>query len=278
MSVKVKVEPECSCPEYEDLSPDSRMECRKQLDLEMKALEDKRKAFDAADAVDPMARTLLVVGLKNNRMPELSDFIDSFEELRERRGRYEGLGMPVFSGFQVFHERNWKFENGTWKQVDESFIRTRGVKEARFLLSLPHIDLIVRESGGFSGYRVRFVSATQDDETRKTFNVIHGLIGRLQIVSKELKEMEINCFTWETLPSLSDKYIDKAVFDRYMVDWERQRDAGDPLNCHSWAVLQNKVPVDIAELTKHMLELYKEECYTLMQLRKYQSVGLKFTF
>ena len=273
MSVEVKAE-----PEYEDLSPDSRMECREELDREIEALDKKRKAFAEVDSADPMTRTLLVVGVRKSCMPVLSDFVNAFDELRTRRGRFEGMGIPVFSNYQVFHEKNWKYGDGAWKQVDECYIRTRGVKEARFLLNLPHLDIRVKDSSGTSGFSARFVPVTQDDKTRKTFNVIGGLIERLREVTMELHKIGIDRNHGAGLPTLSDKYIDKAVFDQYMVDWKRQRDSGDPLNCWSWAILQSKVPVKLAELSSRMIELYKEECYSLMKLREFQSNGYTFTF
>lgn len=278
MSSKVKADPDSSCPEYEDLSPDSRVECRDNLDREIEALEKKRKAFAEVDSADPLTRTLLVLGVRKSCMPVLSDFVNAFDELRVRRGRYEGAGVPVFSGYEVFHETNWKFQEGAWKQVDECFLRTRGVKEARFLLNLPHLDVMVNKPSGILGCSVRFVPATQDDETRKTFNVIGGLIERLREVTTELHKIGIDRNHGVGLPTLSDRYIDKAVFDQYMVDWKRQRDSGDPLNCWSWAILQSKVPVKLAELSNRMIELYKEECYSLMKLREFQSNGYTFTF
>ncbi len=271
MSVKVKVEPECSCPEYEDLSPDSRMECRKQLDLEMKALEDKRKAFEDVDAVDPMARTLLVVGLHKNRMPVLADFVASFDELRHRRGRYEGVGMPVFTDFQVFHEKNWRFVDGRWKQVDESFIRTRGVKEARFLLDLPHFDLMVKESHGLSGYRVRFVPATQDDETRKTFNVIGGVVERLQVVREKIAAIEINRNDPYSPPVLSEKYVDVDEYRQLLDGWRRQRGAGLSLPNSVYGTLLGKRPVKLGELRDRLKALCDEEVDLLIQLRAFQT-------
>lgn len=282
MSVEVKRDPYyCSSPEhepeYEDLSPDSRLKCREKLEKEFEALREKRKAMNEIDYSDPMTRTLLVVGLNRN-MPKLSDFVASFEHLRARRGRFEGVGMPVFSGFMVFHEKNYKFQDGKWTEVEECFLRLRGVKETRFLLDLGRLDLSVRESGGTFEFPVRFVPATQDDETRQKFRTVGALVKRLHAVTKELNEIGIVRTNWNGLPTLSDKYIDKAVFDEYMVDWKRQRDAGDPLCCHSWLILQSKIPVVLKDLSDRMLSLYKEECYTLMQLREFQSNGLVFTF
>lgn len=274
----------CSCPEYEDLSPNSRMECREQLDQEIEALTNKRRAFEEVENVDPNERTLLVVGVYKNRMPEACDFVSAFDELRSLRGRFEGNGIPVFSGFEVLHEKNSKFQDGAWKQVDECYIRTRGVKEARFLLELPTLNMVVKECKGVSGYSVRFVRAAQDDAKRRTFNAIHELVKRLPVVTKELDEIGIE-MDWggfglaQGVPKVSsNKYVDKAVFDANMVEWERLRDSGAHLSCQAYVLLLTKIPVDIKELTKHMLELYKEKCYILMQLRKLQSNGFKFTF
>ena len=273
MSVEVKAE-----PEYEDLSPDSRMECREELDREIEALDKKRKAFAEVDSADPMTRTLLVVGVRKSCMPVLSDFVNAFDELRARRGRFEGMGIPVFSNYQVFHEKNWKYGDGAWKQVDECYIRTRGVKEARFLLNLPHLDIRVKDSSGTPGFSARFVPVTQDDETRKTFNVIGGLIERRKEIVKELNAIGVDRCGTGGLPSLHSKYIDKTYFRQMMAEWESVRAAGDPLNYHAWAVLSGKTPVDVEKLTKWVLTLHDEECDVLIQLRKYQDAGFGFEF
>lgn len=278
MSSKVKADPDSSCPEYEDLSPDSRVGCRDNLDREIEALEKKRKAFAEIDSADPLTRTLLVLGVRKSCMPVLSDFVNAFDELRVRRGRYEGAGVPVFSGYEVFHETNWKFQEGNWKQVDECFLRTRGVKEARFLLNLPHLDVVVNKPSGILGCSVRFVPATQDDETRKTFNVIGGLIERRKEIVKELDAIGIDRCGTGGLPSLHAKYIDKAYFRQLMAEWERERAAGRPLTYHAWAVLSGMIPMDLEKLTGWVLTLYNEECDVLMQLRKYQDAGFDFVF
>lgn len=282
MSVEIKREviysssPEPE-PNYEDLSPDSRLKRREQLEKEFETLREKRKAMNEIDYSDPMTRTVLVVGL-GRVMPQHADFVASFENLRSRRGRFEGVGMPAFSGFEVLHEKNYKFQDGKWKEVEECFLRMRGAKETRFLVDLGRLDMNVREATGGFGFTVRFVPATQDDETRAKFRTVGGLAERLHAVSKDLNDIGIVRTNWNGLPTLSEKYIDKAVFDEYMVDWKRQRDAGDPLCCHSWAILQSKVPVVMKALNERMLNLYKEECYILMQLRELQSNGFDFKF
>lgn len=51
-----KMDPESSCPEFDDLSPDSRMECQEYvLDREIAALQKKREILKIKQS-DPMER------------------------------------------------------------------------------------------------------------------------------------------------------------------------------------------------------------------------------
>ena len=224
-----------------------------------------------------MTRTLLVVGLNRN-MPKLSDFVASFEHLRARRGRYEGVGMPSFSGFKVLHEKNYKFQDGKWTEVDECFLRTRGVKEARFLLDLGRFDLSVRESFGTSGFSVRFVPATQDDETRQKFRTVGALVERLAVVKKELSTIELANQVFDGRPMLAQKYVDKSVYKNSLEDWKRKRSAGLPLNRMDSHMLMSWVPVALEELTARLNKLWDEQWDIMIELREFQANGLDFTF
>ena len=283
MSVEIKEEPRYSSspepePDYEDLSPDSRVKRREQLDRDFDALKNKRKAIKDIDNADPMTRTLLVVGLYKNMPPKLSDFVASFEHLRNRRGRYEGVGMPSFSGFKVLHEKNYKFQDGKWTEVDECFLRTRGVKEARFLLDLGRFDLSVRESFGTSGFSVRFVPATQDDETRQKFRTVGALVERLAVVKKELSTIELANQVFDGRPMLAQKYVDKSVYKNSLEDWKRKRSAGVPLSSMDSHMLMSCIPVALEELTARLNKLWDEQWDIMIELREFQANGLDFTF
>lgn len=282
MSVEIKQESQMHSPllEYEELSPDSRMERRDELDREIEALNSKRKAIAEIDNVSPDDRTLLAVGVNKSRMPQLSDFETSLKELVDRRERFEGCGVPVFRGLEVIHERNFKPDGDKLKPVDECFVRTRSVKEARFLLGLKSFNLMVRETGGtfrgVSGYSVRFVRPEQDDKTRSMYRTAGAHLERLAVVKKELSTIRTEI--GDPRPSLSSTYVDKAVYKEQLQRFRRRRAAGYVMNREEQAFLHGRQPVDLAELTARFHKLWDEQVDIYIELRGLQADGLKFEF
>jgi len=273
MSDDVKMDPVSSCPEFEDLSPDSRMECKEELDREIAALQKKRDAVVKILESDPMDRTLLVVGVRPQLMPTLDDFKHSFKEMQARRGRYEGTGFPTFTGFEVFHEENYKFQNGAWLKVKECFIVLRSIKETRCLLECKDFFLTV---GGNIGSRVTFARPPHDDATRKTFTEIGGRVERLQVVRKELSTFltEVS----EDRPKLSSKYVDNAVFKQHIKDWKVKRASGKPLSRSEYSMLTFYIPVSLKKFQERFDELWDEQTDIILDLRNFQADDFKFEF
>jgi hypothetical protein len=278
MSDDVKMVPECSCPEFEDLSPDSRMECKEELDRKIAALEEKRKAVVMIMESDPMDRTLLVVGARPHMIPTLEDFKQSFKEMqarrdtKDRRERYEGTGFPTITGFEVFHEENCKFQNGQWLKVKECFIVLRSIKDARFLLEFK--DFFLNVSGVIS--RVTFARPTHDDATRKTYTEIGGRVERLQVVRKELSTFLTEVA--EDRPRLSNKYVDKSVFKQYIKDWKAKRASGKPLSRTEYNMLTFYIPVSLKMFQERFNELWDEQTDIIIELREFQADEFKFEF
>lgn len=265
MSEEVKTDPVSTCPEFEDLSPDSHMQYEEQLDAEIAALQQKRDTVRQIQQADPIDRTLLVKGLHRNRMPDAVDFAESFKVLRAQQGRFEGVGFPSFSGVEVLHEKNCKFQDGAWLKVEECYIRLRSIKEARFLEQLPEFDLIIRLKSGSEGFRVRFVRPSQDDETRKAFNKIGGLVERLQAVKKELSKYEFEIA--EGRPRLSNKYVDKIPFKKQLEELKSKRSSGLPLSRGEFGTLAWIVPVELKSFREHFDELWDEQCDLMLELQ-----------
>lgn len=278
MSDDVKMVPESSCPEFEDLSPDSRMECKEELDRKIAALEEKRKAVVMIMESDPMDRTLLVVGARPHMIPTLEDFKQSFKEMqarrdtKDRRERYEGTGFPTITGFEVFHEENCKFQNGQWLKVKECFIVLRSIKDARFLLEFK--DFFLNVSGVIS--RVTFARHPHDDATRKTYTEIGGLVERLQVVRKELSTFLTEVA--EDRPRLSNKYVDKSVFKQYIKDWKAKRASGKPLSRTEYNMLTFYIPVSLKMFQERFNELWDEQTDIIIELRKFQADDFAFEF
>ena len=278
MSDDVKMVPECSCPEFEDLSPDSRMECKEELDRKIAALEEKRKAVVMIMESDPMDRTLLVVGVRPHMMPTLEDFKHSFKEMqarrdtKDRRERYEGTGFPTITGFEVFHEENYKFQNGKWLKVKECFIVLRSIKDARFLQGFSDFFLNV----SCSGFRVTFARPPHDDATRKTYTEIGGRVERLQVVRKELSTFLTEVA--EDRPRLSNKYVDKSVFKQYIKDWKAKRASGKHLSRTEYNMLTFYIPVSLKMFQERFNELWDEQTDIIIELREFQADEFAFEF
>ena len=280
MSDDVKMVPECSCPEFEDLSPDSRMECKEELDRKIAALEEKRKAVVMIMESDPMDRTLLVVGVRPHMIPTLEDFKQSFKEMqarrdtKDRRERYEGTGFPTITGFEVFHEENCKFQNGQWLKVKECFIVLRSIKDARFLLEFK--DFFLNVSGVIS--RVTFARPPHDDATRKTYTVIGGRVERLEVVKKELSKIETQQNQVDASPKLSGKYIDVREFNKLMDGWKVARSQGRSLSVREVRFLQWYVPVVLEEFTENFKKLWDERTDLYLELQTYRAQRFEFEF
>lgn len=276
MSEDVKTDPVSTCPEFEDLSPDSRMQYEEQLDAEIAALQQKRDTVRQIQQADPIDRTLLVKGLHRNRMPDAVDFAESFKVLRAQQGRFEGVGVPSFSGVEVLHEKNCKFQDGAWLKVEECYIRLRSIKEARFLEQLPEFDLIIRLKSGSEGFRVRFVRPSQDDETRKAFNKIGGLVERLQAVKKELSKFEFG--PAEGRPVLSNRYVDKISFKNQLEEWKKKRSSALPLNRAEMHMVSWYVPVELKSFRENFNKLWDEQCDLMLELQLMRCDGFDFEF
>ena len=275
MSDDVKMVPECSCPEFEDLSPDSRIECQEELDRRIAALEERRKILKIQQS-DPMERTLLVVGVRPHMMPTLEDFKHSFKEMQarryvnDRRERYEGTGFPTITGFEVFHEENYKFQNGKWLKVKECFIVLRSIKEARFLQEFSDFFLNVSSSG----FRVTFARPSHDDATRKTYTVIGGRVERLEMVKKELSKFE----TVGDGTTLSGKYMDIEDFNKLMDGWKLVRSKGFSLSDRDFSMLQSYVPVPLKEFKENFKKLWDERTDLYLELQTYRAQRFEFEF
>lgn len=278
MSDDVKMVPESSCPEFEDLSPDSRMECKEELDRKIAALMEKREAVVKIMESDPMDRTLLVVGARPHMIPTLEDFKQSFKEMqarrdtKDRRERYEGTGFPTITGFEVFHEENCKFQNGQWLKVKECFIVLRSIKDARFLLEFK--DFFLNVSGVIS--RVTFARHPHDDAMRKTYTEIGGRVERLQVVRKELSTFLTEVA--EDRPRLSNKYVDKSVFKQYIKDWKAKRASGKPLSRTEYNMLTFYIPVSLKMFQERFNELWDEQTDIIIELRDFQADEFAFEF
>lgn len=276
MSFEVKPIHESTCPDFEDLSPDSRMEYQAQLDLEIAALEQKRAVVTRIQQANPIERTLLVVGLNDHRVPDTVDFAESFKAYRAQQGRFEGQGFPKISSVDVLHERNYKFVNGAWLKSEECYIRLRSVKEARFLEDIVNFPLCINLGhNGKVTFYVRFMRPAQDDETRKTFNVIGKLVERLHAVRKELYTIEFTRPTHDDAPTLSSKYVDFSEMKQNLMEMREARLAGRPVN---YSMLVCQLPVDKKKLEARLHELCREEIDLLMGLRDLQSDGFVFDF
>lgn len=267
-----KMDPESSCPEFDDLSPDSRMECQEELDREIAALQKKKREILKIKQSDPMDRTLLVVGVRPQSTPTLLDFTNSFRDMQARYKSHDGTGFPVITGFEVFSEKNCKFQNGAWQKVDECFIVLRSIKNARFL---EMFDGFFLSANGFSmNSRVRFVRPTQDDATRKTFSVIGGLVERLQVVRKELSKIE----TAGDGSTLSGKYIDIEDFNKLMHGWKASRSAGHSLSERDCSMLKSYVPVELKVLKQNFKKLWDERSDLYLELQTYRAQRFEFEF
>ena len=276
MSDDVKMVPESSCPEFEDLSPDSRMECKEELDRKIAALVEKREAVLKIMESDPMDRTLLVVGARPHMIPTLEDFKQSFKEMqarrdtKDRRERYEGTGFPTITGFEVFHEENCKFQNGQWLKVKECFIVLRSIKDARFLLEFK--DFFLNVSGVIS--RVTFARHPHDDATRKTYTFIGGRVERLEVVKKELSKFE----TVGDGTTLSGKYMDIEDFNKLTHGWKLVRSKGLSLSDRDFSMLQSYVPVPLKEFKENFKKLWDERTDLYLELQTYRAQRFEFEF
>jgi hypothetical protein len=273
MSDDVKMVPESSCPEFEDLSPDSRIECQEELDRRIAALEERREFLKIKQS-DPMERTLLVVGFRPHAIPVRSDFVYSFKELVARRG-VDGSSVPVIKDFEVFHEKNYKFQNGAWSKVNECFIVLRYIKEASYLEKLSGFALTVSAPNlGTHGCNVKFLRPTQDDATRKTFTEIGKRVERLWEVRKELSKFE----TVGDGTTLSGKYMDIEDFNKLMDGWKLARSNGLSLSDRDFGMLQSYVPVQLKEFKENFKKLWDERTDLYLELQTYRAQRFEFQF
>ena len=161
-------------------------------------------------------------------------------------------------------ETNYKLQNGGWLKVNECYVRLRTIKDATLLKQIAPFPLTV---GNTTQY-VQFETPSQDDETRKTFNVIAGLAERLHVVKKELATFDYE--PSEDRPRLSDKYIDKAVFKNQLTAWKEKRSAGHPLHKNEFGALSTYIPVDMKNFQKRFEKLWDEQCDLLLKLQTYR--------
>jgi len=265
MSDNIKPVPSPDGPNIEELSPQSRMEYQRDLEMQIAALEQKRDAVRQIQKANPIERTLLAKGMFHHRTPTAANFTDSIRMFcSQRQAKFGNSDNASISVVEVMFEKNYKQQNGGWVKVDECYIRLRSVSDARFLEQLPVLHLTV----GCDVFFVRFEKPSQDDETRKTFNVIGGLAERLDVVKKELATFDLEIS--EARPRLASKYIDKAVFKNQLTAWKEKRSAGHPLHKNEFWALSTYIPVDMKNFQKRFEKLWDEQCDLLLKLQTYR--------
>lgn len=195
-------------------------------------------------------------------------FVDAFKRWRQ--------GNPKIR--QVEMQDNYKLDAEKYlSPIRMCFVRFSTDEDVAFALGMKRLGQIRVDSPGGDFISVEFVLPVHSQPMHATLRRVGGLIKRLHDIDLELKQIGA---TRESgvVPTLSPKFVDKALFVSILEKSKKARVAGFSLDHHSFAPLISMKPVDTALLNAQIKKLYGEECDIIIELREHQLNGLDFNF